>query len=80
MRRDTLNLLVAALVAFALLAAACGGDDDGPVTLDEIQGLSSNNSYHQRPVPEALERLTALSPELAAETNHGHEPIARRSP
>jgi len=75
MRRHPSTLVLAALVASAVLAAACGSGDDDPVTLDEIQTLGSHNSYHQKPVPEALERLTALSPELAADTNYGHEPI-----
>lgn len=83
MRRSPLKLTLVALVAFALIAAACGDDGGGGrraagsdgVTMDEIQVLGSHNSYHLKPAPEVLEGVAAVSQQLADETDYGHEPI-----
>ena len=89
MTRSIAIRTLVALVAFALLAAACGddgggGDDgsegaaDGAVTMDQIQTIGSHNSYHQKPAPEVLETLAALSQEQAHAIEYGHETITEQ--
>ena len=79
-------LALAALVAVALVAAACrppggGGGGQGrgqgpDVRLNEIQVLASHNSYHIEPEPALLDALRAFLGDEADGFQYTHRPLA----
>jgi hypothetical protein len=72
--------------------AGAGGDDGSTTTevlsveedgvdalrLNEIQMIGSHNSYKQRPREEVATALGALAPDLFAEIDYGHLPLAEQ--
>jgi hypothetical protein len=76
-----------AVAALALLAAACGGDDndlppgyplDDALRLDQIQVLGSHNSYHRIARPELYDALLEIVPPLAIAWEYEHLPLAEQ--
>ncbi len=70
--------LLAGLLPFVVLAAACG--DDGPdIGMNEVQVLGSHNSYHLRPAPEVLDGVAAfVSQEEADALDYEHRPLTEQ--
>jgi hypothetical protein len=86
-RRRTRPVVLLATLAFVgLLAAACrpitvgggtGGDGRGPkVTINQIQVLSSHNSYHVEPEPALLTVLRSALGAAADGFEYTHRPLA----
>lgn len=91
-RRLRRSLALAAAVA--LLSPACSGSDDvdavrdAPTTtvasgvdalrLNQIQMIGSHNSYKLKPRAELSGALAGLAPDLAAEIEYGHLPLAEQ--
>lgn len=86
-RRVAPGGFAAALVALALLAAACAGSDgaspetvdpDDLVRLNEVQVMGTHNSYRVRPPAPLFESLLTAAPDQAAELDYGHRPISEQ--
>ena len=53
--KSTWRLLTAVLLAFTLVAAACGGDDDAPAAVDEPAPTAAAEEPAEEPMEEAME-------------------------
>lgn len=74
-----LHVHTGALLALALVAAACGSDDsnsaDDILHLNQMQVLGTHNSYHVQAEPTLFALLAAFSQPLADSLEYTHVPL-----
>ena len=62
-------------VLFAVALAACGGDDELALRLDQVQVIGTHNSYHRRVEPPLAAALRSFDAALADTLDYEHLPL-----